>query len=130
MGHRIVLVGHCGVDAPRLEREIARSVRGAEVLTVNSEDALEDVVDDDAKSVLLLVNRQLPYGFEEEEGVDLMKDLQRRDPHLKMMLVSDRPDAQEEARDAGAIPGFGKADLGTGKIAEHLKHVLKGQQPA
>ncbi|HYO11259.1 MAG TPA: hypothetical protein VER17_20005 [Tepidisphaeraceae bacterium] len=128
MSQRIVLVGHCGVDAPRLESEISRSVQGVDVVTINSEDQLEAVCGE--QGVLLLVNRQLPYGFDDEEGVRLMKDIHRRHPNVKMMLVSDLPDAQEEARGAGAIPGFGKADLGTGRIAERLKQALQGQQPA
>jgi response regulator of citrate/malate metabolism len=129
MSQRIVLVGHCGVDAPRLEREICRTIKGAQVVTINSEQELNDVVEDE-KNVLLLVNRQLPYGFEVEEGVGLMKDLHSRHPKLKMMLVSDLPDAQEQARQVGAVPGFGKAEIGTGKIAEHLIKILQGQQPA
>jgi hypothetical protein len=127
MGHRIVLVGHCGVDAPRLEREVSRICPRAEVMTVNSEERLHEVVEEGAD--LLLINRQLPYGFESEEGVELMRDLQNMvDGEVKMMLVSDRPDAQEEARHAGALDGFGKADLGKGgKIADILKAALKGQ---
>ena len=125
MGERIVLVGHCGVDAPRLEAEVSRCRPRAEVMTVNSEQQLQEICDEGAD--LLLINRQLPFGFESEEGVELMRELQQIHPEVKMMLVSDRPDAQEQAKQAGAIDGFGKADLGTRKIASCLRDALKGQ---
>ena len=125
MGQRIVLVGHCGVDAPRLEREVSKSIPRAEVLCVNTEMQLQDVVDEGAD--LFLVNRRLPYGFESEEGVELIHELQQMQPDAKTMLVSDREDAQEEARAAGAIDGFGKADLGKNKIGQILRDALKGQ---
>ena len=125
MTHRIVLVGHCGVDAPRLEAAVSKILPRADVVSVNSEERLQEVCEDGAD--LLLINRQLPFGFESEEGVELMHDIQQMHPEVKMMLVSDRPDAQEEALRAGAVEGFGKADLGTSKIAEILKDALKGQ---
>ena len=53
MGQRIVLVGHCGVDAPRLENEISRFCRGAEILSVNSEMALEEVCEEGADLIVL-----------------------------------------------------------------------------
>jgi hypothetical protein len=124
---RIVLVGHCGFDAPRIEREVARHCPKLDILNINDEEELEELCCDDA--ALLLINRQLPFGFEEEHGVDLMRDLHRRYPHLKMMLVSDRPDAQEEAKRLGAAPGFGKADLGSDRVAEALKRALASQRP-
>src|SRR5436305_1296744 len=127
MSQRIVLVGHCGFDAPRLEREIGRHCPKFEVLTINSDEELQDVVEGNPD--LLLVNRQLPYGFESEEGVELIEQLHREHPQLKMMLVSDRPDAQEEAKQAGAVDGFGKADLGSERMTEALRQALAGQHP-
>ena len=126
MAERIVLVGHCGVDAPRLEAAVSRILPKADVISVNSEEELEDVVEDGAD--LLLINRQLPYGFESEEGVELMRELQQVTPEMKMILVSDREDAQERALRAGACKGFGKGDLGSQRtLAACLKEALKGQ---
>ena len=125
MSQRIVLVGHCGVDAPRLEAEVSKILPRADVISVNSEQQLQDVCDEGAD--LLLINRQLPYGFESEEGVELIEEIQQTHPDVKVILVSDRPDAQEAARKAGAVDGFGKADLGSGKIATVLHEALKAQ---
>jgi DNA-binding NarL/FixJ family response regulator len=105
---------------------VSRILPRADVISVNSEEQLQEICDDGAD--LLLINRQLPYGFESEEGVELMCELQEMHPDVKMMLVSDRPDAQERAMRAGAVEGFGKADLGSSRIAEILKDALKGQQ--
>src|SRR5687767_1907060 len=101
MSERIVLVGHCGVDAPRLEKEVSKCLPRADVISVNSEEQLQEICEEGAD--LLLINRQLPYGFEAEEGIELMEELQHMHPDVKMMLISDRPDAQEQAREAGAI---------------------------
>ena len=126
MSQRIVLVGHCGVDAPRLEAAVSKILPRADVISVNTEEQLQDVCEEGAD--LLLINRQLPFGFEAEEGIELMCELQQMHPDVKMILVSDRPEAQAQARRAGAIDGFGKADLGSGKkIADILKLALKGQ---
>ncbi len=40
------------------------------------------------------------------------------------MLVSNYADAQKEAVEAGALPGFGKADLGDGQTHERLRNAL------
>ena len=77
----IVLVGHCGFDAPRLEREIGRCCPSFEVLTINSDEELEEIVEQEPD--LLLVNRQLPYGFETEEGVELISELHREHPETE-----------------------------------------------
>ena len=122
MGQRIVLVGHCGVDAPRLEREVSKSIPRAEVLCVNTEMQLQDVVDEGAD--LFLVNRQLPYGFESEEGVELIHELQQMHPDAKTMLVSNYAEAQAEALAAGAVPGFGKRELGQPRVVQLIREAL------
>jgi len=119
---RIALVGHCGVDGPRLEATISRICDDADVTTANDPDALAEVVQDGVD--LLLFNRELGYGFDDGLGVDLIADLRREHPDLKMMLISDRPDAQRAAEAAGALPGFGKAELTTSKVAQVLKNAL------
>ena len=126
MPQRIVLVGHCGVDAPRLEAAVSRCVPSAEVISVNSEHRLEEVCDEGAD--LLLINRELPFGFDAEEGIELMRELKQVHPTVKLMLVSDRRDAQAKASEAGGIEGFGKADIGSKRVSSCLRQALK-QKP-
>jgi hypothetical protein len=44
---------------------------------------------------------------------------------MKMMLVSNYPDAQAAAEKAGALPGFGKRDIGSPRVKELLRDALK-----
>jgi hypothetical protein len=119
---RIALVGHCGVDGPRIEAQIQSILDAAHVMTANDADALARVVDEGCD--LLLFNRELGFGFDGEEGVEVMAGLRRDYPDVKMMLISDRPDAQAAAQKVGAVPGFGKADLGTSKVEKALRDAL------
>lgn len=121
MPHRIVLVGHCGVDGPRLQQEIQGFLQPVEVLRVNDTGKLTSVCKEGAD--LLLVNRE-PLGFDPKDGVDLIRDVCRDHPGQKAMLVSDYPDAQEQARAAGALPGFGKGDIGSSKFPDAVKAAL------
>jgi DNA-binding NarL/FixJ family response regulator len=125
MPQRIVLVGHCGTDAPKLEAAVSKCVPSAEVISVNSEHRLDEVCDEGAD--LLLINRSLPFGFETDEGVELMRELRQIHPTVKLMLISDRRDAQSQASEVGGIAGFGKTDIGSNKLAACLKGALKGK---
>src|SRR5688500_7137408 len=58
---RILLVGHCGFDGPRLQKELSDRFPGADVMRINSEEDLKRECEDGAD--LLLVNRE-PVGFE------------------------------------------------------------------
>lgn len=119
---KIALVGHCGIDGPRIQAQITSILDGAQVAMANDPDALTQVVD---KGVdLLLFNRELGFGFDGDEGVDVMAELRESHPDLKMMLISDYPEAQAAAEEIGAVPGFGKADLGTPKVEKALKNAL------
>lgn len=120
MSKRVVLVGHCGVDGPRLKSEIEANAGPIEVLRINDQAALESTCEEGAD--LLLVNRE-PVGFD-DEGLDIIRSVRNRYPGQKVMLVSDYPDAQEQAIKSGALPGFGKADIGSPKLIETVKGAL------
>ena len=122
MSKRILLVGHCGVDGPRLQREITSHLEDAAAVRINSMDDLRQAVEDGAD--LLLVNRE-PVGFMPVMGVDLIRELREDYPDQKVMLVSDLPDAQEEAAAAGALPGFGKGDLGSSRFEDTVRKALE-----
>jgi hypothetical protein len=122
MAHRIVLVGHCGVDGPRMEAEIHGLLRDCQVLSASDDEDLENILGEGAD--LLLVNRELPYSFEDQEGVEAIRHVCAKHPNVKAMLISDYDDAQAAACEAGAVRGFGKADLGSPKVAEVIKKAL------
>ena len=120
MSKRILLVGHCGVDGPRLQSEISSFLGGVEVLRVNSDQDLQREAGQGAD--LLMVNRE-PVGFS-KEGVDIIRHLHQHFPDCKVMLVSDYPEAQEEALGVGAIPGVGKADIGSPKFEKTVREAV------
>jgi hypothetical protein len=122
MSKRILLVGHCGVDGPRLQTEIASFLSEAEVLRINSEAELKRECEDGAH--LLLINREL-LGFTPRLGIDLVRELSQRYPGQKLILVSDYDDAQQEAQGAGALPGFGKADIGSPKFQDTIRRAVE-----
>ncbi len=123
MSQRVVLVGHCGPDSSYLRISVANALPGAKVSAVDDAVELEQGIKSGVD--LLLVNRLLDYGFEETEGVTLIRNLRLRHPELKAILVSNYPEAQNAAIAAGAVGAFGKRELGTPRVTELLREVLK-----
>ena len=121
MGQAILLVGHCGVDGPRLQRDISQGVAGSEVVRVNSWDELDKRLEV-GRADLLLVNRE-PVGFE-EEGMAIVREVLAEHPEARVMLVSDLEEAQAEAVEAGAMRGFGKRLMGTSALVEEVERGL------
>ena len=62
-------------------------------------------------------------------GLDLLKAIKLDDDlaDTPVMLITNYPDVQSEAEAAGALPGFGKADLRGEHTRELLADVLKAQ---
>ena len=123
MPKKIALVGHCGPDSSFLRIAVSKAEREAMVLMVDDDSDLERVLDDGVD--LLLLNRQLDYGFDEREGVALLRKIRAKYPAVKAMLVSNYPDAQAAAVAEGALPGFGKREIGTPRVNELLREALK-----
>ena len=123
MPKKIALVGHCGPDSSFLRIAVSKAQREAMVLSVDDDGDLKRVLDDGVD--LLLLNRQLDYGFDEREGVALLKKIRAKYPAVKAMLVSNYPDAQAAAVAEGALPGFGKREIGTPRVNELLREALK-----
>lgn len=121
MSRRILLVGHCGVDGPRLQSGISQFLNDADVLRINSDNDLRRECDQGAD--LLLVNRE-PLGFEPRLGQELIRELRQAYPAARCILVSDYQDAQSEASRAGALPGFGKGDIGSEKFEQTVRQAL------
>ncbi|CAN5467069.1 hypothetical protein BH09PLA1_BH09PLA1_37830 [soil metagenome] len=122
MSKKVALVGHCGPDASYLRSAVSSSLRGTTILMIDESDRLEKAMSDGVD--LILMNRQLDWGFETEEGVELIRQLRATHPHVKLMLISNYPEAQQEAIAAGALPGFGKREIGTSRVTELLKSAL------
>jgi two-component system, chemotaxis family, chemotaxis protein CheY len=122
MGKKIALVGHCGPDSSYLRIVVSRAAKDAHVLSADDGRELTQVLSEGVD--LLLLNRQLDYGFDDNEGVAVIRKLRPHYPNVKMILVSNYADAQAAAVAEGALPGFGKRDLNTPMVAEIIREAL------
>lgn len=119
---RVLSVGQCGFDHGMIARQLLRGF-GAEVVGAKTfPDAVAALRG--GRFDLVLVNRVSDR--DGSEGVDLIRTL-KSDPALAavpVMLVSNYPDAQQEAEALGALPGFGKAEIASAKATERLREIL------
>ena len=122
MAKKVALVGHCGPDSSFLRIAVSRAGKDVQVLSADDGSELKRVLEQGVD--LLLLNRQLDFGFEEDEGVAVIRKLRPHYPNVKMMLVSNYPEAQAEAVAVGALPGFGKRELNTPRVAELIREAL------
>ena len=116
---RIVLVGHCRPDQFMLRAAIESLVPGAQVETVNDHAGLEGAR---AGAGLLLVNRVLDGAFEDAGGIELIERVSGLG--ARAMLISNLPEALEEAESRGGVPGFGKSELRSDRMRERLHAAL------
>jgi two-component system chemotaxis response regulator CheY len=121
-GKRVLSVGQCLADNGSITR-LLRTTFAAEVVPLDtSREALQRLRDE--RFDLVLVNRV--FDANGEAGLDLIRTV-KADEALRdvpVMLVSNYPEAQEEAVAAGAIPGFGKAALHRPDTADLLRRYL------
>src|SRR5687767_11950548 len=123
MSKKVVLVGHCGPDSSFLRMAVSSAQKGLAVVAADDDGSLRQAIEQGAD--LLLVNRVLDYGFDEASGAAVIRRLRAEHPGLKMMLVSNYPEAQAEAVAAGALPGFGKREVGSPRILTLIRGALE-----
>ncbi len=119
---RVLSVGQCGYDSGQIGRGLASRYDAEVVAASTHSEALAQLRT--GRFDLVMVNR---VGDRDgAPGLDLIRAL-KADPttaSLPILLVSNFDDAQAEAVRAGAIPGFGKADLGTAKEKAAIGAIL------
>ncbi len=119
---RILSVGQCGADHGSISRVFQRAF-AAEVVGIDTTvEALEKLRRE--AFALVLVNRV--FDADGSSGLDLIKQI-KSDEALAptpVMLVSNYADAQKQAAEAGAVPCFGKAELGAVQMVERVRRVL------
>lgn len=119
---RILSVGQCGYDGARLRRELASALH-AEVVAADTHDEARSLLQSGGFD-LVLINRV--GDLDGAPGLDLIRSLKAEEATagLPVLLVSNYADAQAQAIGVGALPGFGKADLGSPKAIEAIRHAL------
>jgi CheY-like chemotaxis protein len=122
MPKRVLDVGQCSPDHYAIRR-LLESRFGAVVVQAHGlDDALREMRREQVD--LLLVNRKLDADY--SDGMEILKAV-KADTALAaipVMLVSNYADAQATAVAAGAIEGFGKAELSRSTTVEKLTAVL------
>ena len=119
---RVTLVGHCGPDASFLRMAVSTALPGALVSLADTDRELATAIE--SGSDLLLFNRVLEIGFTNRDGVDLLIQVKQAHPDLRVMMVSNFPDTQQQAEAAGAEPGFGKREIGSTKVTQCLQKAV------
>ena len=120
---KILSVGQCGYDGGRI-RELLRRELDADVEAIDTHDEAIAALRDRGPFDLMLVNRV--GDADGAPGLELIRKV-KSDADLAevpAMLVSNLDDPQRQAVDLGALRGFGKDDLGTGKEIEIIRSVL------
>ncbi len=122
MNKRVLSVGNCSPD----HRAIAAVIEHNFPAKVLKADHLDDTLQQlRANSYdLVLVNRQLDR--DGSDGIEVIRQI-KADPaiqHVPVMLISNFPDAQHNARQAGAEEGFGKRTLHTTETLDRLRSYL------
>ncbi len=122
MPRRVVLVGHCGGDTAYLRMAVKSALGDSEFISADDNQSLQKALAADPDLVLL--NRKLGWGFEPDMGVDMIPQLSPSYSKTRFMLISNYPAAQLDAQAAGAIPGFGKREIGTPRVIQLLRDAL------
>lgn len=120
--HTVVLVGHCGPDSSFLRMAVSGAAPGSIVAMADSEAELDAAVEKGAD--LLLFNRVMEFGFDERDGVELLARTRRNHPEIKVMMISNYPETQQDAEKAGAVPGFGKREVGSDNSRQRIRQAL------
>ena len=122
MSKRVLDVGNCSADHRAIARLITRQF-GAEVFrAADWTDAARQLQSESFD--LVLVNRQL--NNDRSDGLEVIRRI-KRDPelaHVPVMLVTNFPEFQQQAVQAGAVEGFGKQSLHADETVERLKPFL------
>jgi two-component system chemotaxis response regulator CheY len=120
--HRILSVGQCGFDHGSLSRFFDRRF-GAQVVRADTRDEALDELRSGPFN-LVLVNRV--SDLDGSPGLELIRAM-KSDPALAdspVMLVSNYPDAQDQAVALGALRGFGKSQLNDPETIRALESSL------
>jgi DNA-binding NarL/FixJ family response regulator len=62
----------------------------------------------------------LEIGFDDSDGVGLLRRVKAEHPEQNVLMVSNFDETQREAQAAGALPGFGKREIGSDKVRQRI----------
>ena len=122
MTKRVLDVGQCNPDHSAIRRLLERSFQAQVVRTHELLDTLQALREQAYD--LILINRKLDIDY--SDGMEILRELKAdaKLSQIPVMLVTNFPEYQAAAVEAGAVPGFGKDELNQPQTAEKLKKYL------
>lgn len=122
MARRVLDVGNCSMDHGSISGMLRDQFQAEVVQAHGPHDALAATRSGDFD--LVLVNRKLDQDY--SDGLEIIKLLKQSPDtaHLPVMLISNYPEAQDEAVAVGAEYGFGKKSLQSPETRERLARFL------
>ncbi len=124
MASKTVLnVGQCRPDTAAITHFLTSNFDVKVVNTDLPADSLQALQDHEVD--LVLINRKLDADY--SDGMEILAAV-KNDPttaEIPVMLVSNFPEWQDKAVDAGATYGFGKAELNSSEVVERVRGALR-----
>lgn len=123
---RVLDVGNCSPDHQALRGVLERHF-GAQVEAADSGAEAIDRLRNTSFD-LVLVNRV--FDADGSDGLGLIQSMQADSglASIPVMLVTNFPDHQQRAIEQGALPGFGKRELGSAAMLDQLRPLLESQE--
>jgi CheY-like chemotaxis protein len=122
MPKKVIDVGNCSADHSKIRRVVETHFAAEVVCARDWSDARAEL--DAGPAALVLVNRLLDA--DGSDGVEFIRRL-KADPRgtsVPCMLISNYDEYQQRAVEAGAVRGFGKAELDQPSTIEKLRTLL------
>jgi two-component SAPR family response regulator len=113
-------IGQCEMDHGSIRRLVEGL--GARVVRAHTENEAMKLLEKESID-LVLVNRILDH--DGTEGMSIIRKIVSKGDGRKVMLVSNYPEYQKQAVEAGAMQGFGKGSLRDPATTELLRAALE-----
>lgn len=122
MAYSILSIGQCLADEGSLSRAIQSYFTVEMTSVATAQEGLQQL--EESKFDLILVNRL--FDRDGGSGIQLIRELKQNDQtaEIPVMLISNFEQAQQEAMALGAVPGFGKSQLGEEVVKQRMASVL------
>lgn len=122
MTKTVLSVGQCRPDHAAITHFLTSNF-SVKVLSADLPADCQEAVEQNSVD-LVLINRKLDADY--SDGFVILEALKADEAtrDIPVMLVSNFPEWQEKARHAGALHGFGKAELNSPDVVDRLRAVL------
>jgi len=122
MPKKVLDVGQCDMDHASIRQLIESHFDAAVIRAHGAEDALKQLRE--GPFDLVLINRKLDR--DQSDGIDIVRTIKAADDlaSVPVMIITNFDDHQERAVSAGAVLGFGKADLTDKETEQRLGQFL------